>query len=208
MELDGRDILLQTPDQGQIPVIRWRRKLRFCGKRSGCLVRIRRRVANLPLPSVLLANVKLLQNKWDELKAHIFYHQDIKNCKILCFTESWLDDDIKRTYCWRVIHSIGRTEQQPLVKTRGGGLCIYVNNSWCTTSKEVSRFCSPEVEYLMISCRPHCLPSELSSVVFVAVYIPPETDAGTKTTLNELFKAIGKQENAHPEAAPPSGWEL
>ena len=56
-EWDVRDILLQTTDQAQIPVIRWRRKLRFCGKRSGCLVRIRRRVANLPLPSDLQANV-------------------------------------------------------------------------------------------------------------------------------------------------------
>ena len=72
-ESDGRDIL-QTPDQAQIPVIRWRRKLRFRGKRSGCLVRIRQQVANLP--TVLLANVQ----------------------------------------------------------------------SWCTISKEVSRFCSPEVE--------------------------------------------------------------
>ena len=68
-ESDGRD-LLQSPDQAQIPVIRWRRKLRFRGKRSGCLVRIRRRVANLPLPSVLLANVQSLENKWDKLKAH------------------------------------------------------------------------------------------------------------------------------------------
>ena len=30
-------------------------------------------------------------------------------------------------------------------KTRGGGLCIFVNNSWCTISKEVSNHCSPEV---------------------------------------------------------------
>jgi hypothetical protein len=47
------------------------------------------------LPSVLLANVQLLENKWEELKARIFYQRDIKNCKILCFTESWLNDDIK-----------------------------------------------------------------------------------------------------------------
>ena len=65
---------------------------------------------------------------------------------------------------------------------------------------EVSRFCLPEVEYLMLSCRPHYLPREFSSVVFVAVYIP-QTDAGTKTALNELYSAISKQENAHPEAA-------
>jgi hypothetical protein len=28
---------------------------------------------------------------------------------------------------------------------------------------------------------------------FVAVYLPPQTDAGTKTALNELYKPIGKQ---------------
>ena len=53
----------------------------------------------------------------------------------------------------------------------------------------------------MISCRPHYLPRLISSVFFVAVYIPPQTDAGTTTALNELYSAISKQENAHPEAA-------
>ena len=67
-------------------------------------------------------------------------------------------------------------------------------------SKDVSRFCSPEVEFLMISWRPHHLPREFSTVFFVAVYIPPQTDAGTKTAMNELYSAISKQENAHTEA--------
>ena len=40
-----------------------------------------------------------------------------------------------------------------------------------------------------------------SSVYFVAVYIPPPTDAGTKAALNELYFEISKQENAHPEVA-------
>ena len=53
----------------------------------------------------------------------------------------------------------------------------------------------------MISCRPHYLPREFSTVFVVAVYIPPQTDAGTKTALNELYSAISKKENAHPEAA-------
>jgi hypothetical protein len=52
----------------------------------------------------------------------------------------------------------------------------------------------------MISCRPHYSPREFSSIFFVVVYLPP-TDAGTKTTLNELYTAISKQENAHPKAA-------
>ena len=52
----------------------------------------------------------------------------------------------------------------------------------------------------MISCRPHYLPIEFSPVFFVAVYIPPQSEAGTKTTLNEQYSTISKQENAHPEA--------
>ena len=53
----------------------------------------------------------------------------------------------------------------------------------------------------MISCRPHYLPREFSSVFFVAVYILPQADVGTKKALNELFSAISNQENTHPEAA-------
>ena len=83
-------------------------------------------------------------------------------------------------------------------KTRGGGLCTFVN-SWCTKSKEVSRFCSPEFEYIVINCRPHYLPREFSAILFVAVYIQPQTDAGTKTALSQLYKEIIKQETTHPE---------
>ena len=53
----------------------------------------------------------------------------------------------------------------------------------------------------MISCRPHYLPREFSPVFLIAVYIPPQTVAGTKTSLNELYSAISNQENVHPEAA-------
>ena len=53
----------------------------------------------------------------------------------------------------------------------------------------------------MISCSPPYLPREFSSVFFLAVYIPPQSEAGTKTALNELCSAISKQENAYPEAA-------
>ena len=52
----------------------------------------------------------------------------------------------------------------------------------------------------MISCRPHYLPREFSSILFVAVYLPPQTNAGPKTALNQLYKAIRKHENTHPEA--------
>jgi hypothetical protein len=97
------------------------------------------------------------------------------------------------------LHWLDRTAHSG--KTRGGELCTFVNNSWCTKSKDVSRFCLPEVEYLMINCRLHYLPREFSSILFVTVYLPPQMDAGTMTTLSQLHKEISKQETAHPEAA-------
>jgi hypothetical protein len=52
----------------------------------------------------------------------------------------------------------------------------------------------------MMSCRPHYLPRAFSSIFFIAVYLPPQNDADTKTPLNELCKVLSKRENAHPEA--------
>jgi hypothetical protein len=82
-------------------------------------------------------------------------------------------------------------------KTRGGDYLLLVNNTWCTISKKVSSCCALK----SIRCRPQYRSRESSSVFFVAVYIPPQSEAGTNTTLNELYYAISKQENAHPEAA-------
>ena len=64
--------------------------------------------------------------------------------------------------------------------------------------KEVSSFCLPELEYLMIICRLYYLPRVF--IYIFLIYFPPQSDAGTKTALNELYRAISKQENAHPKA--------
>ena len=137
-------------------------------------------MGKLPLLSILLANVQSLDNKLDEIRSRISYQRDIKNCNILCFTESWLNDDMEIQLAGYTLHQQDKTAHS--VKTRGGCLCIFVNNSWCTKSKEVSRFCSPEVEYSVINCRPHYLPREFSAILFVAVYLPP------KTALSQLYK--------------------
>ena len=34
-------------------------------------------------------------------------------------------------------------------------------------------FCSPDLEFLTIKCRPHFLPMEFSSFIITAVYVPP-----------------------------------
>lgn len=61
------------------------------------------------------------------------------------------------------------------------------------------RHCSPNVEFLMVKCRPYYLPRELTSVIVTAVYTPP--DANAKLAMKELHAAISKQQTTHPEAA-------
>ena len=60
----------------------------------------------------------------------------------------------------------------------------------------------------MIYSRPHYLNREFSSAFFVAVYIPPQSEAGTKIALNELYSTISKQENAHTEAVLLVAWDF
>ena len=136
---NGKD-LLQTPDKALIPVIRRRKRQRYCGQRFGCLVRIRRREGDLPLPSVLLANVQSIDNKIDKLWSCISYKRDITNCNILRFTELWLNNDMNNIQL-AGLKLFQQDSTAASAKTRGGGLCVFVNNSWCTKSKEVSRFC-------------------------------------------------------------------
>ena len=66
-----------------------RRKPR--GKRAGVWNRLRHRAHHPPLPSILHANVQSLKNKLDELRARIKFQRDIRDCNVICLTETWLN---------------------------------------------------------------------------------------------------------------------
>ena len=153
-----KDILLSR-ERNQIPVICVKKRQRERGLAANC---------KLPLLTFLLANMQSLENQMYDLQSRLYYQPDIKNCNILCFTESWLNNDTDNIEL--AGFSIHRQNREATSgKTRSRGVSLFVNNSWCMMSniKEVLRYCSPEVEYLKISCRPHYLPREFSSILFV-----------------------------------------
>ncbi len=86
-------------------------------------------------------------------------------------------------------------------KSRGGGVCFYINNSWCDEMNlhSIKSFCSPDLEFHMLLCRPFWLPREFTAIIITAVYIPPQ--ANTDQALRELYGNISDQETAHPDAA-------
>ncbi|XP_014195774.1 uncharacterized protein LOC106633669 [Haplochromis burtoni] len=162
------------------------RKRRRRGRRSGVLVRLRRRTYRPPLPSLLLANVQSLENKLCELRARISFQREMRDCCVICLTETWLSDKVPDSAIQLPGFSVHRADRsQDLTgKSRGGGVCFMINNSWCDYANvhPVKSFCSPDLEYLMIKCRPFWLPREFTAVIIAAVYIPPKADTKTTST--------------------------
>ena len=173
------------------------------GRRAGIRNRLRSKANRPPLPSILLANVQSLVNKLDDLRARIAFQRDIRDCNVLCFTETWLSPSIPDHSITPAEHfSIARMDRtEESGKSKGGGVCFMTNNRWCEPRNItiLSRACTPHQEHLSILCRPHFLPREFTAVIMTAVYIPP--NVSTDIAISELQVVINKQQQRHPGAA-------
>ncbi len=69
------------------PPKRWIKKLH--GKCAGIRNRLRKRAHSPPLLSILLTNIQYLENKVDNIRARISFQRDIRDCNILCLSETW-----------------------------------------------------------------------------------------------------------------------
>ncbi len=139
----------------------------------------------------------------DDLRARIIFQRDIRDCNILCLTETWLTPTVPDTAVtpsdnFSVLR-MDRTAEAG--KTKGGGVCFFINKKWCDPRNIsiLSRSCSPHLEHLSIICRPFYLPREFSSIVVSAVYIPPQAD--TSLALSKLHDVLSGYINKHPDAA-------
>ncbi len=196
------EILRSTEaDKGRLNNTRRRRKHR--GKRAGIRNRLRKRAHSPPLPSILLANVQSLDNKMDDLRARISFQRDIRDCNIICLSETWLtpsvpDNAVTPSDNFSVFR-MDRTAEAG--KNKGGGVCFFINKKWCDPRNIsiLSRSCSPHLEHLSIICRPFYLPREFSSTVVTAVYIPPQADSSL--ALSKLHDELSGYINIHPDAA-------
>lgn len=125
----------------------------------------------------------------------------VMDCNIMTFTETLLNSEISNSSIELAGHSLLRADRTAVDsgKTRCGGLCIYVNKTWCTDTTITESHCSANLEYLMVKYIPFYLPREFTSTVVTAAYIPP--DANAKIAMKEPYSAISKQQTLHPEAA-------
>lgn len=169
------------------------------GRRAGALVRLRRRKHRCPLPSIILSNVRSLANKTDELSLLISSRRDVADCSVMCFTETWLHEGVPDSAILPAGFSLFRADRTAgSLKQKGGGVSFLVNDRWCTNITTIYRSCSPELEALIIQCRPFYLPREFASIILVAVYIPPQAVA--TSAIEQLSAQVTELERAHPDS--------
>ncbi|KAK3534944.1 hypothetical protein QTP70_002030 [Hemibagrus guttatus] len=175
-------------------------KSRRRGKRSGVLVRLRRRGLRTPLPGIFLSNVRSLCNKMDELTLQMNKNRDFPTSCVLCFTEMWLCDAIPDSALQLGGFNLYRADRHTELsgKTKGGGICFYTNNSWCNDVKVLSQLCSPDLEAFIINCKPFYSPREFSSFILVGVYIPPQ--GNVREAQRALADEIQSVEQTNPDA--------
>ncbi len=182
---------------------RRKKRSRKRGKRAGVLVRLRRRAFRPTLPTILLANVQSLDKKLCELRARISYQRETRDCCVIWLTETWMSAMVPDSAIELTGFSVHRSDRTKELtgKSRGGGVCFYINNSWCDERNihSIKSFCSPDLEFHMLLCRPFWLPREFTAIIITAVYIPPQ--ANTDQALKELYGNISEQETVHPDAA-------
>ncbi|XP_072358730.1 uncharacterized protein [Scyliorhinus torazame] len=75
---------------------------------------------------------------------------------------------------------------------------ISEESPWCLDVAILATYCSLDLEYLTVKCRPYYLPREFTSAIITAVYIPPQAEV--RKALDELYTVINNYETEHPEA--------
>ena len=118
-----------------------RANVRKRGKRGGVKRRMRRNKTKLPLPSMIVSNVRSINPKspnhnFDELLANCRFTREFRDASLLCFSETWFIDK-KVTNESVAIDGFGELyrmdrDGKQTGKERGGGVCLYVCEKFST----------------------------------------------------------------------------
>ena len=177
-------------------------KKRKRGRKGGVKERARRRRRRPVLPVLVTGNARSLNNKIDELDACTKYMHEYRDASLLAFSESWFKSDTPDSAVSLDNFHLVRGDRDPSIccKSRGGGVCVYVNEKYCHPSnvKVMKKQCLHEIEILSVSLRPFYLPREFPKVITNIVYIPDKSNAAD--ALAELTDVLNSQLTSSPDS--------
>lgn len=91
------------------------------------------------------------------------FQHDFRNVCVMAFTETWLSegdsDSSLRLDDFGVPVRMDRDETAT-GKAQGGGVCLYIRESWCKSVHVKGRVCTKDIELLTVALRPQYLPRE------------------------------------------------
>ncbi|KAL0177274.1 hypothetical protein M9458_026168, partial [Cirrhinus mrigala] len=136
----------------------------------------------------------------DELLLLNRINKDFSKSAALCFTETWLSESILDNGLHISGFQLFRSDRSAELtgKTRGGGLCFYINEGWCSDVTTPEKMCSPNLEALFINCKPFYSPREFSSFILVNVSVPPDTCVSA--AMQQLAEQITDTEQRYPDS--------
>ena len=119
----------------------------------------------------------------------------------MCFTESWLTESTPDSAAQLTGFQLLRADRDPTLsgKSKGGGICFYIKQCWCSDVKVILQSCSPDLESFFITCKPFYSPREFTSFILAGVYIPPQADVreAQRQLADQILGVESRRENTY-----------
>ena len=104
----------------------------------------------------------------NELQLLLGKNSDFFLSSVLCFTETWLCGSIPESELqlagFQLLRAAHDTELSG--KSKSGGICFYINSSWCNDVTVSQQHYSSMLEYFIINCKPFYSPHEFHLINF------------------------------------------
>jgi hypothetical protein len=146
---------------------------------------------NFQLPTLLVANVRSIINKIDELELVA----QINQVEVICITESWLNTSVVDSMI-----SLSNFIQFRNDRTYscGGGVCIYIKEEiYC---RRLEHFEDPAIESLWLLLRPKRLPRSISALLLAVIYHTTSCGANENFELyNHIQRNVESFLSLHPD---------
>ena len=113
----------------------------------------------------------------DELRTSTRSLYEYRESCLLSFSETWLNQSIPDEEVDMENFHLARSDRTvDSGKSRGGGVCMYINKQWCNDWTIKEKLCTPNIEFMIVGLRPFYLPREFSQLFVMVVYIHPGAD--------------------------------
>ncbi|CAB4033726.1 Hypothetical predicted protein [Paramuricea clavata] len=146
---------------------------------------------NFPLPTLLVANVRSIINKIDELELVA----QINQVEVICITESWLNTSVVDSMI-----SLSNFIQFRNDRTYscGGGVSIYIKEEiYC---RRLEHFEDSAIESLWLLLRPKRLPRSISALLLAVIYHTTSSGANENFELyNHIQRNVESFLSLHPD---------